>query len=135
MANLFTGIGASDVFFFFSRLLPVGDGDGSCLGRIGLALRVQTCAAVDVEEHVWDLEESRGLVGSSDSSEGGNDDSGGIEMAGRATEAGAGARRDSHEDDASWMGSGSDTASWRGSGSALLSHLGLSSSSSMAPSR
>eukprot|EP00752_Nemacystus_decipiens_P006953 g6240.t1 len=109
----------------------------------------QTCAAVDVEEHVWDLEEKRALVGSDDSEDGdaadesrrpgGRRSRGGsvcVEMPERGGGVGMGlefSARESHEDDASWRGSGSDTASWRGSGSALLSHVALSSSA-VAPS-
>ena len=112
-------------------------------------LSIQTCAAVDVEEHVWDLEEKRGLIGSDDSEDGDAADNshrtgggggrrsrgGSVELSERG-DGGFGdlSRRESHEDDASWRGSGSDTASWRGSGSALLSHVALSSSTAVGPS-
>lgn len=76
---------------------------------------------------MWDLEETRGLMGSDDvDAANGRTGDGGVDM---SEQGGAGlSRRESHDDDASWRGSGSDTASWRGSGSALLSHVELSSS-------
>lgn len=106
-----------------------------------MCVSLQTCAAVDVEEHVWDLEEKRGLIGSSDGSDSGDRSrraggADGLEMSERGAAAAPRlARRESNDDDdnASWRGSGgSDTASWRGSGSALLLHVALSSSPSAA---
>eukprot|EP00903_Cladosiphon_okamuranus_P006938 g6752.t1 len=99
----------------------------------------QTCAAVDVEEHVWDLEETRGLIGSDDSDDSDNRDAanggaGGVSVDMSDNGGAGGSRREGHDEDASWRGSGSDTASWRGSGSALLSHVALSSSTVLGPS-
>lgn len=92
-------------------------------------LASQTCAAVDVEEHVWQLEEEKVLIGEPsppDDADARAADAGNSEV-----ERGWGRR-------VSWGfhrgREGVDSGDWRNSsGGRLLAHLGLSSS--VAPSR